>query len=227
VALTRTQIYDRLRPFLLVNVDGDILARLTDTNMIAIINDTANDFNNSAKLNIERYDKDTGSVAAESTDTTYRNYKLQGDIVKILKFTYESADWADQYYTYTDDRVALKVAPGDGIDMNIVYLRECEDIADATDEIDLPDSVLPEFLDLLKAKFLADYSKSPSMGYEAALDHYSEKAMGKVMNHAVQSVRITRDWFYQSDDVRYDITNNWIQTDHFTTSGNDLIYTET
>jgi len=228
MGLSKTNIQDRLRPFLIVNVDESILTMLTDTFFLNLYNDTANDFNDMGLLNIERYNKETGSVAAESTDTTYRNYLLQGKISKILYFKYESDAWASQQYVYTEDRVALKTAPGDGVEMDIIYLRKCEDIEDATDEIDLPENVLPEYVELLKARILADYGKSSNSDYESSLRFWSEKANQKTKKHAVNNLGTFRHWFYQNDDAKYDITDFWIQEDSFVASDDgDLIYTET
>lgn len=228
MALSLTKIKDRLRPFLLARIEGDILSELSDSDFLDIFNDVANDFNDVAKINLERYNKETGSVAAESTDTTYRNYKLQGEISKILYFKYEDDGWASQQYTYTQDRIALKNQPDDGVEMDIRYLRKCEDLEDPTDEVDLPDSVLPEYLELLKARLLADYGKASNMDYESALNYWADKASGKVQRHAVNDLGVLRDWFYQNDDMKYDITDHWISEDHFIANASgDLIYTET
>lgn len=227
MALTLTQIQDRLRPFMLARVDGSVIASLNDTDFLSIYNDTANDLNDIAILNVERYNKETGSVSGESTDTTYRNYKLQGEISKILYFKYLDDDWEDQQYTYDEDRIALKDEPGDGVEMDIRYLRKCEDIADATDEVDLPDSVLPEYLTLLKEKILSDYTKEDVV-YEASLRFWAEKASRKVQKHAVADIGVLGYWFRQNDDSLYDITNKWISEDHFAANASgDLIYTET
>lgn len=227
MSLSLSQIQDRLRPFLLVNVDKEVITLLNDTDLLGVFNDTANDFNDMGILNVERYNKDTGSVAAESTDTTYRNYLLQGEISKILYFKYEADGWATQQYTYTEDRIALKTAPGSGVEMDIRYLRKCEDIADPTDTVDLPDNVMPEYLELLKKRILADYTNQV-VDYEASLRFWADKASGKVQKHAIGDLGTFRHWFYQNDDSQYDITDFWISQDHFVASADgDLIYTET
>ncbi len=227
MSIALTEIKDRLRPFLLAHVDGAVLAMFNDSDFVDIFNDTANDFNDMAMINLERYNKETGSTTAESTDTTYRNYLMQGAISKILYFKYDSESWNTQRYTYTDDRIALKVAPDSGVEMDIRYLRKCEDMTDATDDVDLPDNVLPEYIQLLKARILADYSQNSNIDYEGALLFWSEKAGRKIQRHVVDDLGTFRHWFYQNDDGLYDITDSWISLDNFVANASgDLIYTE-
>lgn len=225
MAITLNEIKSRLRPYLLVHLKSKILDLLSDSDFLQIFNDVAKDLNEQGQLNIERYNKSTGSVAAENDD--YTNYLLQGIIIKILYFKYDSYTWEDQKYTYQNDRLALKTAPAEGVEMDIRYLRDCEVMTDITDQVDLPDNVVPEYVELLKVRLRIDYGGLKASNYEEALQFYGDKAGNKVQQHAVKEMKVFRRWMNQTgDDTIYDITDQWISLDNFLTDVNgNLVYT--
>ena len=148
MSITYQNLNDRLRPFLLAKLDKGVLDLLVDADFLRKYNQVSSDLNSRGFIRTERYYKKTGTTNAEDTELT--NYKLAGDILKVMSFKFEDTTCDDQYYTFINDRIVLKVAPGDGIQMDIYWLRDVEDIEELTDEIDLPDEIVDDFEELIK-----------------------------------------------------------------------------
>lgn len=218
MSINLSEIKDRLRPFLMTHWEPDVLDLMVDDDFLNIFNDVANDLNDEGQINLERFYAKTGSTHAE--DSNYTNYLMAGDISKVLSFWYEAADWDDQYYSYTADRIILKETASSGIQMDIRYLRKCEDLVDPTDEVDLPDEVIPEYMELLKKRLLTDYGTQKVESYESALMFYSSKAYGK-MNVRIIEKRLSKTWMGQVGGDNYDITNNYISLDNFVSGVDD------
>jgi len=218
MAISLDAIKNRLRPYLLAHWSEEVLDFMTDDDFLNIFNDVANDLNEEAQINLERFYKETGSVNAE--DDEYTNYLMAGDILKVIAFKYEGSDWETQYYSYIDDRIILKVSPSEGTQMDIKYIRKCEDLVDSTDEVDLPDTVIPEYVELLKKRLLVDYGPATTDSYESALIYYGQKALSKIQMHVVNTTRIRRFWMRQMDDSLYHIEDHYISLDNFVSDSN-------
>jgi len=213
MAISLQNIYDRLRPFLLANIDGKILDLITNTDLIRIANQTANDLNSRAVVNLERFYKKTKSGIAEDDDLT--NYLVQGDILNVYSFRYQDSGYEDQYYSYTGDRLILKNAPTSEVVIDVLYLRRCEEVANLSDEVDLPEVVIDDYEQLLRLRMIADYSAEQA-NYETALTYYAMKARQKIARPlATGEVRGT--WLGQSGDgYFYQIEKNYIGMENFT-----------
>jgi len=224
LAISINRIQSRLQPFLLANLKPEVIDVLMPEDFVEIYNEVANDLNETAQLRIEHYYKLTSTTSAE--DTSMTNFLLQGIIKKVLSFKFETSGWKDIRYTYINDRIVFKAANAAGIQMDIWYLRQCEEVSGNSDEIDLDNSVLPEYLELLKVKIMQDYGGMTDIDYENKLQHYSLKARQKVKIHSLSDQGIRRSWLEQSgDDTVYEIVNQWISQDNFATNlDGDLVY---
>ena len=222
MAISLTEVKNRLRPYILFHWNEETLGLLDDTDFLNVFNDVADDLNTQAQINLERWYAKTGSTHAEDSD--YTNYVMAGDVEKVFFFGYDSDDWEDQYYSYVDDRIVLKVSPAADIQMDVRYLRKCEPLTDPTDEVDLPEEVLSDYVELLKVRLLIDFSeKVPNMTYQEALMLYGEKAKGRMKRHVINSVPVQRYWFRQSDDSTKKLNDqHYISMDNFVSdvSGN-------
>jgi hypothetical protein len=212
MAISVSEIHSRLQPYLSVHLKEEVVDLLIDTDYLRIMNDVANDLNDRGFLNMERWANTGGSVTAE--DSGYTNYLMQGEIQNILSFYYEDSDWETQRYSYTADRVILKDSAAD-VDMDIRYLRKCEDVSLTTDEIDLPEAVLVDYMELLKTRLRIDYGNLTKTDYETALEYYAEKASRKVNGPKPKVDGVHRHWFYDDDDEQYNITSQYIGIENF------------
>ena len=214
MSITYQNLNDRLRPFLLNKLDKGALDLLVEADFLRKYNQVSSDLNSRAFIRTERYYKKTGTTNAEDSDLT--NYLLAGDIIKIMSFKFLDSSSGDQYYAFIDDRLVLKVAPGDGIQMDIHWLRDVEDIEELTDEIDLPDEIVDDFEELVKIKLQVDYGDMNNADYSAALDFYANKAKRRTSIPQLQG-GVRGYWFGLSGDQnRYEIVDHQISLDNFT-----------
>jgi hypothetical protein len=220
VAISRAEVQSRLQPYLLTHLDKQVLDLLTNDEFVDVFNDVANDLNETAQLNQERYLETGSDTTAE--DDGFTNFLLAGDISRIYSFKFEGSGWRTQKYSYTEDRIVLKDS-AEGIVLDIKYLRKCEDVDVVADEIDLPSSVLMDYVELLRVKFRMDYGNYPAGSYEAALQTYvAIKAQQNVPNMYSGS-GIRRNWFQQTgDDNVYEIIDQWISMDNFVADVNGI-----
>jgi len=222
MSISKLALHNRFRPFILANVKPEVLDNLLDANFVQLYNDVARDLNQGAEIHIERYYKTTVSANAEDDDLT--NYKTQRKILKVLGFKYEGDAWADQVWTYIyedgdgDGRIVLKSAVTSSIQMTFLYLGDVEAVTDDTDEIDLPDSVLPEFIELCKKKILSDYSQTSVVDYEDMVRFYSDKARMK-MDQIVSKGGIQPYWLGLGDT---DKAEKYQILDQYVTAGDNV-----
>ena len=152
-----------------------------------------------------------------------------------MSFKYEGDDWEDQIWTYLyedadgDGRIVLKTAPTASIQMTVLYLGDVEEVEDDTDEIDLPDNVLPEFVELCKYKLLSDYSEKSNIDYERMVQVFSDKARMK-QDRIVTNTGIKPYWLGMTNDeaYKYQILRQWVSAgDNITAdlAGNYTWYT--
>ena len=228
MALSKLRIESRLRPILLANLNPDIVDSLVEEDFLEIFNEVANDFNSTAMLLLKRFKLKTGEDTAEA-DSDKTNYLLEGVIEKILSFYYRDSGWQEQEYTFTQDRVALKSKPPDGVVMNIHYLIRPGQIQTDTDELGLPEMVETEYLALVKDRILSRYGQLEDKIYEDNLFSYSAKANRKLSKPTVRKSRgVSSYWFHQcGDETLYDITDNFISLGNFIENASgQLIYIE-
>lgn len=219
MAISKARIQSDLQPYLLTRIEKSVIDMLTDEDYLLLFNNVANDLNEEADLNMERFYKVTGADTAEDDD--YTNYLVQGVISRIYEFLYYGTDYETQAYGFANDRFFFKTAPATGVQLDVHYLRQCEDVSALTDEIDLPSQVLNDYLELLKVKLRVDYGDADQGGYEQALQYYGEKARKRVKNHYLIRRGVKRYWMGQTgDDGVYDISGQWIGLDNFITDAN-------
>ena len=219
MSITLTNLQDRLEPYLLVHIPKENLDILLDADYLRIFNQVANDLNLAACIRWEHFYQKCNATNAEDSDFT--NYLLQGNIAKIISFKYEADDWKDQYYGYVDDQIFLKVAPDEDVQLSIHYIRETEDIADAADEVDLPNAVLDDYENLVKVRCRIDYGDYKTMTYEQAIEYYAQKCMRKLPRRNLGGVR--RTWFdLSTDDNLYEIKDHWLGLENWTVDVNGI-----
>lgn len=224
MALAKSRIQALLQPYLTLYLPKEVIDSLVEEDYLEIFNQVAEDLNSRGYLNVERFYKTASTDTAEDSDVT--NFLLQGEIEKILDFKYHDDDWEEVRYTYSSDRLALKET-ADGVLLDIHYLRRPEEITIATDEIDLPHQVLPEYLELLKIRFRKDYGDMGDADYEERLIYYAEKARRKIQR-PVPMAEVRRSWFQQTgDDHVYVVEpNQYIGLENFVTGvDGNLTYT--
>lgn len=214
MALSRAEVQSRLQPYLLVHLPKEVLDLMTNAEFVDVFNDVAKDLNGEAQLNQERFKNTINSTTAE--DALCTNFLLAGNILRIYSFKYESSDCDTQRYSYINDRIVLKESASD-IEVDIAYLRDCEDIDVVADEIDLPNGVLQDYVELLKIKFRMDFGKLAEMTYDQALKFYGEKARQHVQPHALEGEGVRRSWLgLDTDDNIYEIRSQWVGLENFT-----------
>ena len=227
MAISKSTVEERLRPFILRSVDKDVIGLLTDDEFLGMYNDVAKDLNEMAEIRVENYYRECSTDSAEDDNLT--NYLTQRPILKVFSFKYEDEDWASQIWTWDIDSngngvIVLKTAPASGVQMDIWYLGDLEDVTDDSDEIDLPDNLLPEYLSLLKKRILADYTDQ-NVEYEKWLDYYAEKARMKTEDRMVDRTRLRRSWLgLTGDDHKYEIDKQWVSSGDNTYTDDDGIF---
>ena len=217
MSISVQQIHNRLLTYLNVHLPDNVLKALIDTDYIQYYNDVARDMNSIADIRKERFYKKCNSTNAE--DDNLLNYLAQGIVLKIYKLKYIDDAYETQYYTYINDRIVLKVTPESNTQMDIHYLRDIEEVEELTDDVDLPDSVIPDYEQLLKVKLLIDYGGRTDLDYEYLLEKYAKKSRTKINDDYKSGVDAY--WFGQDGcDSLYDITENWIGIENFTADVN-------
>ena len=161
MSLTLSTMKEKLQIWALRKFDEDKLGDFDDTEFLDLVNQVAEDFNLEAAIRRERYYQETTSGET--------NYEMQGVIKKVLLFKYHSTEFETQYYSFAVDTIVLKNSPGGQIQLDIHYLRAVEALVDPTDEVDLPDSVLLDYLDLVKKRLEVEYGDEDEAVYTAYL----------------------------------------------------------
>ena len=228
MALSKSRIEARLKPILKANIDAAVIDDLVEEDFLEIFNETANDLNSMAMIHIKKLNFKTGDDNAEANSNN-TNYLAEGIIEKILYFNYLDSTWEDQFYTFKNDRIAFKTKPNDGVELTIDYLIKPEAISADTDEIDLPEEIESDYLDLTKYKILTRYGKIDDEVYEDKLLFYSDKANKKVNKPTInKGAGIAPYWFHQcGDETVYDITHNFISLGNFVENASgQLIYVD-
>lgn len=219
MAISKTTIESRLRPFLIARLEPSVIDALSASVLLGEFNQVAHDLNERAQVNIERIQMKANTDNSE--DSNRLNYLVSGVILDVVYFRVEDSDWETQYYTYSQDRFAFKNAPKDGAEMDFRYLRQCEDLVAGSDEIDLPRVVENDYLSLLKQKLLIDYGPETPGSYEEALTYYAANAQLKVSSKAFPNTGLVTRWFHQTGDLSvYVITHNYISPANFVTDVN-------
>lgn len=230
MSISKLALHNRLRPFILAKVSPLVLDNLLDANFVQLYNDVARDLNQGAEIRIEWFYQKT--VAANAEDTNLTNYKTQRKILKVFEFKYEADGYADQVWTYVyedtdgDGRIILKTTVTSSIQMTVLYLGDVEKVDDDTDEIDLPDSTLPEFIELCKKKILADYSQDEIVNYEEMVKYYSDKVRMK-QDRIITKGGIKPYWLGLVGDeaLKYQILDQYVTAGDNVTAGVDGNYT--
>lgn len=223
MALSKSRIQNRLRPILLAKLPKEIIDEFVDEDWLEYFNNVAEDLNREAYLRLERYCKTTG--ADNSEDDDYTNYLVQRKIEKVLSISLHDPDWEDIKWTFLEDRIALSQT-SNGYKLDILYLGKPESVDALTDEIDLPDEVLEEYMEILEAKILSKFSDNGNIDYQQILDFYGKRARQKAGKNIYYNKGIKRTWFHQKgDDFVYDIKKNYVSLENFTTDINsNLVY---
>jgi len=231
MAITWAEIKTKMRPYILRVVDIETVEWITDSEFADIVNYVADALNEEAHINQHKYYQK--SVSGQNY------YEMSGDIIVLKQFKYiDSAFQSQQYaivqipYAVGDDNegeyysvIVFKNTPtSDEIRLDIIYLRRCHKIdSDAdTDELDLPDKVIPDFLELLKTKIRVEYGNADPLTFDRDLSVYGNKVKNKLDVPQIKHGRVRSYWGGLADDPDhlYDITGNQLSTDHVYTDAN-------
>jgi hypothetical protein len=178
---------------------------MDDTEILNIFNQVCDDYNVEAGIRRERYYRET--TAGET------NYEMQGIIRKVYLFKYHDTDFETQYWSHVLDVIVLKNSPGGQVQLDIHYLRATENLANDTDEVDLPDPLLMDYVDLVKKRLEVEYGEKDNAIYTAYLKEKAKMARKGIHKQPIHP-GIMRYWgTYATDDSIYDITDNWISND--------------
>jgi len=205
MALTLSQMKEQIQIWALRKFDEDKLRDFDDTEVLSLFNQVAEDFNLEAAIRRERYYQKT--TAGET------NYEMQGIIKKVLLFKYHDTDFETQYYSFALDVIVLKNSPGGQVQLDIHYLRAVEKLVDPTDQVDLPDHLLLDYMDLVRKKLQVEYGDEDEAVYTAYLKTKSRLAR---RGRHIQPIHpgVMRVWgTWDSGDDIYDITDQWVSND--------------
>jgi len=211
------EIQNKVRAELRRKLPFETLPLITNEEFYDICNRVQRDINIRAEVHWERYYQD---ATADET-----NYEMAGKILKVVYFYYESSDYADQRYTYIDDVIVLKTAPS-AVQLDIRYLRDTGDISGPTDEIDLPDNLMSDFIDLVRTLSMIRFGDMPQERYDAELE--AKIPMIKMQlprRGALPDKGVLRyDPSGERNDFKYVITNNWVSADSVVYDGSNYIF---
>lgn len=216
MSLTVLEAKNKLQPYILRYVPKESAEWIFDSEFIDILNSVANDLNRMTAMHIERYTLKTVE------DINY--YEMAGDISKMLLFMYYDSGWEEQQYailrvsgTPFKSLIVLKSTPDAEIEMDIRYTRQVLEVTDTdSDEIDIPDRFLTDFLDLVKAKIRVEFGNAPLIEYDGYLELKS-KQVGRGLDPYGAAEGIRRWWPFEGankDESLYDITAFRVSDDH-------------
>jgi hypothetical protein len=235
MSITWSEIKTKIRPYFLRFVEPEIIEFITDSDIADVCNFVADQMNEAAHINVERYYR--------KTVIDQNDYEMNGDIIKIIYLKYESGDFTTQKYTVVpvayaegDDNegefysvIVFKITPTSAnIQLDILYLRRCHKILPTadTDQLDLPDKVIPDFLELLKTKIRVDYGNADPLIWDRDLQIKCNSIIGKLDNPDIKKGRVRNYWGVMDtkDDNFYDIVDKRLSEDHVYTDVNGNFY---
>lgn len=220
MSLTVADAKLRLLPFVLRNVRKELHKFFTNAELINILNKVAEDLNKQASIHIERYYHKT------VTDQNY--YELDGDVLKMLWFVYPASNYMIQQYsilrvtgTPYKSLIVFKYTPdNDDIQLDITYLRHVNQVTDSdTDEVDIPDRFISEYMDLVKQRILVDYGDQNPLDYDAYLRLKAKevnKALDPIPMAGKSGVKSYWMGLDNSDDHRFEIKDQRVSESHIT-----------
>lgn len=215
MALTFAQLKNNTRPALLAQIPEGKIKFLTNNRLVEVANQVANDLNTKAEIHHQYFYRTT--TAAET------NYVLQGPIARIYKIKLTDIDFLKRYWARVPKdadgygRIVLKTEPDGDELLEVWYLRDILVIdGDDTDEIDLPEAALFDFLDLVKLKILVDLGVVAQAEYDAKFNYATRNINARLDRMGFIPRRPRNFWLgliggstdYPQDEYVYDITKN-------------------
>jgi len=223
MAISKATVEARLRPYLLSRIKSDVLDAISNSTFVSIYNDVARDINSLVEIHITRYYKQCNTANAENEELT--NYILERRPLKVYSLKYNDPQWRDQYWVKLADgsnngRIVFKNSPPEGTQLDIMYLGDINNVVGDTDNIDLPDEILPEYMTLLKFKIEGEYGSIPPTEYETMLRYLVEKINLKIARKPLQGSGIRKYWFWDyGDDTVYEVLDNEVGDENLTSIG--------
>jgi hypothetical protein len=214
MAILVSKLKSDLRPWIMINVPPERLDTLQDSDFEAIFNYVARDINDLAQVRTERFYQKATADNAEDDDLT--NYLVQGRIRKVFELIFnDDAAW-NQFYTYTEDRLVFKNAVAENTIIDMLYLRDIEeiDIDQDADQVDIPQGAYHEYVDLVKNRIKNDYSAESDMEYNLKLNALVKQIIRRVPQPVVNQKEVKPSWF-GVDNRYYDITGRYIGLENF------------
>jgi len=204
-----------IQPWSLRNFSSDQIHDFDDDEFVEMVNKVQRDLNSYGAINLER--------RRQTMDAGDFNKQLTGDIVKVIWIKYEDYDYADQYWGFVGDTLVFKETPTNDVVIDCEFLRQCEDVADDTDEVDLPEAYMNDLLDLIKKRMQVEFGQ-----LEEALYYQYLKGLGRdapIKRHHNRTGGVWRHWFLdEKGDDQYDITDNYVSQDSIYVGDDGLYY---
>lgn len=235
MSLSLSELKTKMQPYILRNIQDQTSEWIFDSEFEDIANFVADQLNEYAYINVERYYRKTTS--GENA------YDMAGDIIKMRRFKYEAADFNTQWYAIVHNvyaagedhegeyysTIVLKNDPTTSdVQMDINYLRRCFKMADDADELDLPDKFIMDYLELLKTKIKIDFGDADPLLFDRDLRIFGDKCVQKNQRPQLHEGRVKRYFggLDTTSDFIYDITEKQLSSDHVSTdlSGNYYWY---
>ena len=210
-----TNIKEIIQPWAVRNIDPNGLSDFTDTEFLDMVNRVQDDLNVAGAINLER--------RMQTMSAGDFNFQVQGVIIKVLWIFFKSAAWNDQYWGFVQDTLVFKETPTDDVVIDCEYVRKCEDLALAADELDLPEAYMHDFIDLLKKRMQVEFGQLEEALYLQYLEGFGRLAGRK--QHTQKTGGTWRHWFIpEKGDDLYDITDNYVSKDSIYTGVDGKYY---
>lgn len=216
MALTFLQIKEYTRPDLLITIPEEKTKYLTNDKLVQAVNDIARDLNSRAEIRSEKFYR--------STTASQNNYTLNGPVLKIYKVKYHVQDYLDIEWARVpkdnngNGRIVINEDDVGGGDLlEVWYLRDTLDIdGNNTDEVDLPDEALVNFVDLVKLKILSDIGQVGQDQYDMKFIYSIQNIKSRIDRKHFIPHRPKDFWLgltgsssdYPEDEYLYEITKN-------------------
>lgn len=177
---TVAEIKTKLLPWLQINFDPNKSKWLLDTELIDQINTVAEDINIDAMLQMERFYQ---NAVADQT-----NYTLDYEILKITNFIFRDSNFSKQRWVKTNSYgtdllstiVFRNAAVSTSTLIDITYLRKLAKVEGDSSEVDLPDLIFGDFMDLLKQRLRCEYNSEDSLAYQQKREITARNVNGKI-----------------------------------------------
>lgn len=176
---TVSNIKEKMQRWLILNIPKEQLAWMDNDDLLDQINRTAEDINEAADLKVEKFYQN--ATAGET------NITLDYEVHRIKKFFYRDGNFRSVKWVLTNSpatallsTIVLSAAPSGTPLVDIKYLRKLATVESDTDELDLPDLIFNDFMDLLKQRLRCEYGGDDMILYQQKVEIIGRRVCGKI-----------------------------------------------